>query len=329
MEENGNGRDDGPLDAHGDLFERENGRVPARSLMSLSRADHRWTKVEAGDVNSRLYSSDDHNSAPHRAFWHPGVGMWQIDKLDGGKFNHAERASTEIGGKFVASKLLDEYCGTPQNLKAGVDQKALRGYLARKWNACLGDSGKENCWITLGNMYLAERDDLFVVASYNISDRSTSGGVIRMKCLWFGKMISGQFDCHLFDTERPEGYVVDETPNGQIIGQGSSRNISPYASPFISTTYGGNRFAAFPGSLLPDSLLTPIKAVPIGALVRSYSGSTWHSGTFNGNELRVVRCHVAMVRGRPNCVSKNVADVAGDIGGSFADWISPQRSSGD
>lgn len=73
-----------------------NMREPARSLMTLSRADR----------HHKLYPNDTVGSDPKRAFWHPGVGYWQLDwwPLD---MNHAERADVDKGGLRVAENLAE------------------------------------------------------------------------------------------------------------------------------------------------------------------------------------------------------------------------------
>ena len=67
-----------------DVPERNaNMRFPARSLMTLSRKDHLWTDVKSPKNNAYLYSFGSITADPARAFWHPGVGMWQLDTADG------------------------------------------------------------------------------------------------------------------------------------------------------------------------------------------------------------------------------------------------------
>ena len=93
----------------------------ATSPMVLSRWDSlsHQLQTHAGEtesLNLRLYSHMD-ATGYLRAHWSPGVGLWQLDKLNPAtiKMNHAERANITKGGIEVAKWLLDGHCRNTVN----------------------------------------------------------------------------------------------------------------------------------------------------------------------------------------------------------------------
>ena len=86
----------------------DNRRSPSRSLMTLSRKDR----------ESVLYPPG--RAADERAFWHPGVGYWQLDLWPVTQsMNHYQRADVLQGGRAVADVLRDAYC-TPTDANEGT-----------------------------------------------------------------------------------------------------------------------------------------------------------------------------------------------------------------
>ncbi|WP_419551641.1 DVUA0089 family protein [Candidatus Poriferisodalis sp.] len=281
-----------------------NQRVPARSLMTLSRSSH--------DRDPPLYPENVFSETVDvGAFWHPGVGYWQLDWWPVG-MNHAERADIDEGGHAVATKLAGAYCSpwpgeTPeQSLKNFLDAKTMRG----GWSGCKGaTTGDDQCYETFQKMYLgvesfsgAER--LWVTTAQNSGDdHARGGGVHDMSCR-FG---SGgtDFPCWLYDTE-------SASIEGAFSG-GNKRGItggdSPLAAPFMSFTHGPEasmkRFAVFPQSFAypagaTGTKITWIKVVPTGARVRNTAASSWHEDDYdeddddsnNDNELHANICEL-------------------------------------
>ena len=121
--------------------------TPARSPMSLGRKD--VVGVAAG--NDRLYSDGKQFSKPRRAFFHPGVGWWQLDDAgdpeDWVPLNHGQRADTgtgptdeegrdaeseDTGGEMVAQLHAERYC----NGAASGAGERIRRFQASQWGAC-------------------------------------------------------------------------------------------------------------------------------------------------------------------------------------------------
>lgn len=118
---------------------------PARSPMTLGRCD--TTASNRPEGNKYQFWNDEPGTEPRRAFFHVGVGWWQIDdRSEWIGLNHAERAETGLGqngrfdssawdsgGEAIAKFLAGKYCaGTSSANKSARVREAQ----AQKWWAC-------------------------------------------------------------------------------------------------------------------------------------------------------------------------------------------------
>ena len=270
-------------------------RYPARSPMALSRWDR---------DHDALYSNNNMTSGPARAFWNPGVGLWQLDDTwtaAARALSHAERAEIHIGGQLVAEYLAAELCNEPE----GDIETELKDILDPPWLACVDKDKTPNehrCyeWSYL-KLWVKATDDLHVT-SYSTkypgdtldyrSDFSTSGGLSKLKCRWGTS--GNPFSCWFYDTDNEEGWMLDEDPAATRTSQ------SPLAAPFMSFVQGGNRFAVFPESFL-GTQTTLIKAVPVGTNVRHTSASSWTPDQYRSSALQVEICQVIAVEAGSTC----------------------------
>ncbi len=267
-----------------------NQRVPARSLMTLSRS-HR-------DRHQALYPDNEFKEVVDvGAFWHPGVGYWQLDWWPS-EMGHAERADIDKGGLAVATNLAKEYC-SPRSGESEEESlgKFLDGTTNRGgWNACKGATkGEPLCYETYQKIYLgvesfsgAER--LWVTTTENTGDDHRSGGgVHRMSC-GFGAT-GTDFPCWLYDTDST---LIEGAFNGNN-KRGVTGGDSPLAAPFMSFAYGPEtnkkNFAVFPQSFAypagaTGDRVTWIKVVPTDTRVRNTAASSWHEDDFDedGND---------------------------------------------
>ena len=204
-----------------------------RSLMFVSRTDNP-AQAYAGNV---LPTEEAPGAEPKRAFWHPGVGYWQLDIWAKG-LNHAERADVDLGGALVAEHLDRAYCGP-----AGSEQELRKSLYTASWNGCkptakngdgvpirdsdgnvirvcfntfkkiylggeLGDltyGGLEGLWVTTATDDDHEFPD-------NETYTNTKGGVQPLLCRWGDS--ANRFGCWLYDTDRPEGNLDRWDPEG-------------------------------------------------------------------------------------------------------------------
>ena len=205
------------------------------ALMNVGRSDWVAGQLTTSD-HLPLYSF---NTAVGnvRAFWHGGVGLWQIDDANGSGLNHAERAHAWTGAATAADIFLKIYCKavgreTPiQQLKDSFEP----------WHDC--DSDVEDgieCYntfedIVVGDAFPSTRVSsdvrLYLRVHDEYSDRA--GGVRPRKCKWTTEVEA--FDCFLYDTEHAQGRWWGGSLDGNT-AIGIEGGISPVACPFISFT---------------------------------------------------------------------------------------------
>ena len=281
-------------------------RTPARSAMALSRKDLGPTLVQApGESDAEfkkrwvsyegrmhLYSDDARLTGPARAFFHPGVGWWQID--DAGEWpylNHGQRSETGLGlngefdstgpdsgGEAVAKKLANLYCDDSGG--AAALRELFRG---STWYGCRSGG----CFDSYENLYLENSDDLYVtISEENSQEYSTSGGVTAHRCRWDNAGAGDPFSCFFHDPDRSgrEGWMADWASSTRGV------TTSPLAAGFVSFSYDGRRFAVFPGAILETfesgSISTRYKSVPERENAREKKpgevvDGAWSSGSYN------------------------------------------------
>jgi putative cell wall-binding protein len=89
----------------------------APSPMTLSRYDE-WNGVRNAPTNASgnlgLYAFNEPTTPYLRAYWHPGIGMWQYDSAGvGAPFTAIERMDVDIVGADVARGMAGRYCAAP------------------------------------------------------------------------------------------------------------------------------------------------------------------------------------------------------------------------
>jgi hypothetical protein len=92
------------------------------SPMTLSRWDY---------ASDRLWEGGDHRTAYPRSFFHPGVGMWQLDSAGLGSALPTWRAiSSYYAAKLVAQRMASAYCSSSGS------ESQRRAAAWRPWRAC-------------------------------------------------------------------------------------------------------------------------------------------------------------------------------------------------
>ena len=281
------GRDGRITDADGNFTE------------TIAQFHARWDGYER-DRMMHLYSDDRRLEGPARAFFHPGVGLWQLDDAGGTqpwvKLNHGQRADTGLGrdglhdsedmdsgGEVVAKLLAGKYCETPGGI--GEVEKFMK-----HWHACK----PARCIDVYNNIYLDNSDDLYVTTGQDEGLYSTTGGAGLHQCRWSDTPSADPIPCAFYDTENPQGWTDTAIPATTARppdtgGLGSN----PYALPFIAFTHDDMRFAVFPDRILypsADSIdSTRYKAVPEAKNARRQA-NTWTTGAHGGAVLQVHVC---------------------------------------
>lgn len=117
------------------IFKESSAATTASSApapMTLSRYDE-WNGVYSTDTNQSanygLYAFRDPYTSYHRAYWHPGIGIWQYDSAGvGAPFTAVERMHVGIVAGDVAKGMAHRYCQA-----AGQTEQERRYEAWRPW----------------------------------------------------------------------------------------------------------------------------------------------------------------------------------------------------
>ena len=198
---------------------------------TLSRADNIrfFSHLKVGDYE--------------RAFWNPGVGLWQLDNLNAEVLNqnHAERVDPSQGGLAAAKFILEEFCG---------DETSYLTKTHARWVACWesrerDDDDIPDCYESYLELY--NRGGAFNV---HVVDQATSGGIEERKCRWGDS--GEEVDCYLFHTNpysnneatgcAPSSFwavtsvhTVSKCSEGTVTSS-NLRGFTPLAGSFVSLT---------------------------------------------------------------------------------------------
>ena len=200
-------------------------RSSSPSPMILSRWEHLNNQLQTDgedtkSLNTRAYSHVTKEDYV-RAYWSPGVGLWQLDNWDNSlPLNHAERADTTNGGLVVASHLLNNYCTGLNTLKAELNGR---------WNGCKRDNVPDRCYNTFVNFLFDSTEDALNATPINSSDEA-DGGVQERTCRW--TTISTELACYLYDVESTQGWMDKQDPT-DTDGDGGR---TPLSKAFLSFT---------------------------------------------------------------------------------------------
>lgn len=176
----------------------------APSPMTLSR----W------DPQPGLHSFGTVAGEP-RAFWHPGVGMWQFDSAGlGAPFTAAQRIDTYVVAAQTAATMADRWCDNPS-----------LSYVWAPWYGC----GSTTCRNIYRAIYRPATDRLVgVTRALGVTAR---GGMQRRTCT--GAARGGSFACWRIDPARAQGYA-----GFRAAGFGPA----PVTAPFYVYAAGGREY---------------------------------------------------------------------------------------
>jgi hypothetical protein len=207
------------------------------SPMTLSR----W------DTQSSL--ADPHGRAPGLWF-HPGIGMWQLDSAGlGTDFTAAEAMDTQNAASRMAPYIVNRYC-TSRN--SGASPAQARAHAWQAWVACRQGACEDTYHRALAGVTAVDGVD-------------RHGGALPRRC-WFQ---GGAHDCTFVDVANAQGATWWTQPGG---------GPSPVAAPFYVIKLGGSPAVELRYWLAQDSgASTDVQATrPFGANARG--GLTWATG---------------------------------------------------
>lgn len=184
------------------------------SPMTLSR----------GDIDADLYSFANPNGDSRRAFWHPGVGVWQIDDaglaLDSMRSANA-RINTFTAAGYVAAEMASRYCGA-----SGSDAQR-RATAFQPWFGC--GAGGSTCESLYSQHYCAGTDTVCNITQDSGVGRA--GGMSTRTCR-YNFDPNTTFLCYYINPSLAQGYTAS------WVGPPTAGNWpnppSPLAHPFYA-----------------------------------------------------------------------------------------------
>ena len=189
------------------------------SPMTLSRWDE-WSGIRSGssnlDANYGLYAFGDPNTPYVRAYWHPGVGIFQYDPAGvGAPFTAAEMISVEYITRDVAAGMAGRYCA------AGGDAGQRRAAAWQPWSALGGIAKSEALFQEMLGAGVAPFSRIGLVDGVD-----NAGGMATRQCLIRGR----PFTCWYVDPRRAQGarWWATSDPGGGAVASG----MAPLSAPF-------------------------------------------------------------------------------------------------
>jgi len=187
----------------------ETGAITSRSHTPGPMTLSRW------DTQSALYAFGNSSTQFRRAFWHPGVGMWQFDSAGFWNLTTAQAISSDNSANMAAKVLADRFCSS----SAATILDRMR-FAWAPWYACA--TGASKC--------IEVFNELFVNNTFANVVRDPSvgrlGGMVARTCRIGGVT---QLPCHRVDPGAAQGYAA-----WAIAGFGPT----PVTAPFYNYVIG-------------------------------------------------------------------------------------------
>lgn len=175
------------------------------------------------DINVGLHSLSD-PSKYTRAFWHPGIGVWQFDSAGHWGKTAFERIDIAQIAPLAAEVMATRYCNARAS---GSTDAASRSAAWRPWVACRSNNACENIFQTI---YVGPTSPLEVETDSSVG---LVGGVVPSTCAPPGM---APRSCVRVDPARAEGYT------GWRGTPGGSSNVAPLSHPFDVVKVDGNEW---------------------------------------------------------------------------------------
>lgn len=194
------------------FFETGAGANSTPSPMTMSRSD----------THSGLYESNSTSTPYRQAFWHPGVGMFQLDSAGIGRaYNAAQRVSSLTSSQVTAREMSRLYCQSGASTEAGRRASAWRPWVACRASSNPCESAFQTIWQGGGRPLNITRD----------SSVARWGGTVSRQCYQRTDPGQPRFTCYFINPGSAQGHVAWRT---------SSFGPSPITKPFYSYTHSGN-----------------------------------------------------------------------------------------
>lgn len=189
----------------------------APSPMTLSR----W------DNQSTLYAFENPGTPYRRAFWHPGVGLWQFDSAGlGSPYTASQRVDIRVMATAMAQSISARFCAS--NTALPVPDRLNDAW--RPWHGC----NENRCLVIWIQIYDFVNDRL---QNLSVDPGVTNTGGMQPRTCW-GPGIVGTAPCWRVDPSNAEGYGA----GGVGWASTSSSAPAPLTAPFYSYAAGGYEY---------------------------------------------------------------------------------------
>jgi hypothetical protein len=187
------------------------------------------------DIAQRQYFDSKNRSAdPHRrAFWHTGIGIWQLDDNGMGWDMPADkRISSDDSAKRVAEEMARLWMDAKR--KGTTFPGDLRTAAWKPWRGC-NELRNGRCEEIFKAIYIRARPGKPDSLNLRLVDKVTRfGGAVWRTCNWQGK--TGTFPCLVVDPSRAEGKAggwFSTFNNGSYYRDGSPTTPSPLTATMV------------------------------------------------------------------------------------------------
>lgn len=192
----------------------------APSPMTLSRWDEwtgRWSGSNNLNANYGLYAFRDPVSTPYkRAYWTPGVGIFQYDVAGvGAPYTASQMMDVRYIARDVAAGMADRYCAS------GGDDFARRSAAWQPWQALGGIAKSEALY---QEMVGAGHPPFSTIGLVEGIDNA--GGMVAHTCLLGG----APTECYYVDPAAAQGanWWATTDPDGGAVGEGEAPLTAPF-----------------------------------------------------------------------------------------------------
>lgn len=201
----------------------------APSPMTLSRYDE-WTGVRDDTTNRNanygLYAFRDPTTQYLRAYWHPGIGIWQYDSAGvGAPYTAIERMDVRVVAGDVARGMAARYCSPPANIvghEAPFTDQERRDAAWWPWWGGSATRGCPLCQAEFDRMTAGGKPYFGNISL--VAGISRTGGAVRRTCSLAGR--AGTVECWYVDPS--VGVIQGATRWATVAPDG---NGSPTAQP--------------------------------------------------------------------------------------------------
>lgn len=238
-------------------------KTKAPSPMTLSRYD----------TNSALYSFRTKSTQYPDAFWHPGVGMWQLDSAGlGAPYTAAERINTATASLVAAQTIKNRFCSFGTMVDAW-----------KPWHACsvtIPPDTLTKCRRVYEDIYSRTQDKFRTDTNLSFTNAvSRTGGMVARNC---EVQSLGVVPCHYVDPTKAQGNAWWANPD---------TGASPISAPFYVWKAGGYEHRAW----LPDDTGYSVLIHAKRQLGKNARNSVAEGGTSWDSQTAV--CDTSTVRG--------------------------------